>query len=153
MTYYELPSIYGHDTFLLDVVAVGAAVKVGHVVWSQQGLVGEEFSLKKNARSMAHISFLCVRFFRATSRQIWRFTENASRLFLTKAAKHQFDVTVTSSNFQLINQPTFSSSPYILSASTWCNCLLSHANTLCIQRIFSWFSLVKANAQNISFLH
>ena len=32
MTYYELPSIYGHDTFLLDVVAVGAAVKVGHVI-------------------------------------------------------------------------------------------------------------------------
>ena len=30
VTYYELPSIYGHDTFLLDVVAVGAAVKVGH---------------------------------------------------------------------------------------------------------------------------
>ena len=28
VTYYELPSIYGHDTFLLDVVAVGAAVKV-----------------------------------------------------------------------------------------------------------------------------
>ena len=32
MTYYELPSIYGHDTFLLDVVAVGAAVKVGHLM-------------------------------------------------------------------------------------------------------------------------
>lgn len=32
MTYYELPSIYGHDTFLLDVVAVGAAVKVGRMV-------------------------------------------------------------------------------------------------------------------------
>lgn len=30
VTYYELPSIYGHDTFLLDVVAVGAAVK-GHI--------------------------------------------------------------------------------------------------------------------------
>ena len=32
VTYYELPSIYGHDTFLLDVVAVGAAIKVSHVV-------------------------------------------------------------------------------------------------------------------------
>ena len=32
VTYYELPSMYGHDTFLLDVVAVGAAVKVSHVV-------------------------------------------------------------------------------------------------------------------------
>ncbi|XP_048587756.1 acetyltransferase efuC [Nematostella vectensis] len=30
VTYYELPSIYGHDTFLLDVVAVGASVK-GHL--------------------------------------------------------------------------------------------------------------------------
>jgi hypothetical protein len=28
VTFYELNSIYGHDTFLLDVVAVGAAVKV-----------------------------------------------------------------------------------------------------------------------------
>ena len=31
VTYYELSSMYGHDTFLLDVVAVGAAVKVSHV--------------------------------------------------------------------------------------------------------------------------
>ncbi|XP_031552965.1 serine O-succinyltransferase-like isoform X2 [Actinia tenebrosa] len=30
VTFYELNSIYGHDTFLLDVVAVGAAVK-GHL--------------------------------------------------------------------------------------------------------------------------
>ncbi|XP_020917154.2 serine O-succinyltransferase [Exaiptasia diaphana] len=30
VTYYELNSIYGHDTFLLDVTAVGAAVK-GHL--------------------------------------------------------------------------------------------------------------------------
>ena len=30
MTYYELNSIYGHDTFLLDLNGVGAAVKVGH---------------------------------------------------------------------------------------------------------------------------
>ena len=29
MTYYELNSIYGHDTFLLDINNVGAAVKVG----------------------------------------------------------------------------------------------------------------------------
>lgn len=28
MTYYELTSIYGHDTFLLDVNNVGAAMKV-----------------------------------------------------------------------------------------------------------------------------
>lgn len=27
-TYYELPSLYGHDTFLLDVHGVGTAVKV-----------------------------------------------------------------------------------------------------------------------------
>ena len=27
-TYYELSSIYGHDTFMLDVNNVGAAVKV-----------------------------------------------------------------------------------------------------------------------------
>lgn len=30
VTYYELPSIYGHDTFLLDVNAVAAAIK-GHL--------------------------------------------------------------------------------------------------------------------------
>lgn len=30
VTYYELPSIYGHDTFLLDVNAVGSAIK-GHL--------------------------------------------------------------------------------------------------------------------------
>ncbi len=30
VTYYELDSMYGHDTFLIDVRAVGAAVK-GHV--------------------------------------------------------------------------------------------------------------------------
>ena len=30
VTYYELNSIYGHDTFLLDLNGVGAAVKVGH---------------------------------------------------------------------------------------------------------------------------
>nr|KAG5712478.1 hypothetical protein BaRGS_011452 [Batillaria attramentaria] len=29
VTYYELNSIYGHDTFLLDLNGVGAAVKVG----------------------------------------------------------------------------------------------------------------------------
>ena len=28
MTYYELTSIYGHDTFLLDINNVGVAVKV-----------------------------------------------------------------------------------------------------------------------------
>ena len=28
VTYYELPSIFGHDTFLLDVNAVAAAIKV-----------------------------------------------------------------------------------------------------------------------------
>ena len=28
MTYYELNSIYGHDTFLLDLNGVGAGVKV-----------------------------------------------------------------------------------------------------------------------------
>ena len=28
MTYYELNSVYGHDTFLLDLNGVGAAVKV-----------------------------------------------------------------------------------------------------------------------------
>ena len=44
VTYYELPSIYGHDTFLLDVVAVGAAVKVGHV----------EFKPARNCVSGAH---------------------------------------------------------------------------------------------------
>ena len=30
VTYYELDSMFGHDTFLIDVRAVGAAVK-GHV--------------------------------------------------------------------------------------------------------------------------
>jgi homoserine acetyltransferase len=30
VTYYELDAIYGHDTFLIDVVTVGAAVK-GHL--------------------------------------------------------------------------------------------------------------------------
>lgn len=39
VTYYELPSMYGHDTFLLDVVAVGAAVKVSHVVKFQDSCV------------------------------------------------------------------------------------------------------------------
>ena len=29
VTYYELNSIFGHDTFLLDINNVGAAVKVG----------------------------------------------------------------------------------------------------------------------------
>ena len=28
MTYYELDSLYGHDTFLLDISNVGGAVKV-----------------------------------------------------------------------------------------------------------------------------
>ena len=28
VTYYELNSIYGHDTFLLDINNVGAAIKV-----------------------------------------------------------------------------------------------------------------------------
>ena len=28
VTYYELNSIYGHDTFLLDINSVGAAIKV-----------------------------------------------------------------------------------------------------------------------------
>lgn len=53
VTYYELPSIYGHDTFLLDVVAVGAAVKVGYVVFRsaydsslKHGVVGERCPLK-----------------------------------------------------------------------------------------------------------
>ena len=32
MSYYELTSIYGHDTFLLDVNNVGTAVKVCMVV-------------------------------------------------------------------------------------------------------------------------
>ncbi|XP_015757720.1 PREDICTED: probable serine-O-acetyltransferase cys2 [Acropora digitifera] len=39
VTYYELPSMYGHDTFLLDVVAVGAAVKVSCVVKFQDRCV------------------------------------------------------------------------------------------------------------------
>ena len=30
VTYYELPSIFGHDTFLLDVNAVAAAIKVSN---------------------------------------------------------------------------------------------------------------------------
>lgn len=30
VTYYELDSIYGHDTFLIDVVNIGAAIK-GHL--------------------------------------------------------------------------------------------------------------------------
>ena len=30
VTYYELDSMYGHDTFLIDIRAVGAAVK-GHL--------------------------------------------------------------------------------------------------------------------------
>lgn len=30
VTYYELNTLYGHDTFLIDVNAVGAAVK-GHL--------------------------------------------------------------------------------------------------------------------------
>ena len=29
VTFYELNSLYGHDTFLLDLNGVGAAVKVG----------------------------------------------------------------------------------------------------------------------------
>ena len=29
VTYYELNSIYGHDTFLLDLSSVGTAIKVG----------------------------------------------------------------------------------------------------------------------------
>lgn len=33
MTYYELNSIYGHDTFLLDLNGVGAGVKVSS--WGQ----------------------------------------------------------------------------------------------------------------------
>lgn len=32
VTYYELSSIYGHDTFLLDVNNVGVAIKVGPTV-------------------------------------------------------------------------------------------------------------------------
>lgn len=56
MTYYELPSIYGHDTFLLDVVAVGAAVKVGHVVLKP----ARNCERKKSLRSVADISSLCV---------------------------------------------------------------------------------------------
>ena len=36
MTYYELNSIYGHDTFLLDLNGVGAGVKVSHVISNQQ---------------------------------------------------------------------------------------------------------------------
>lgn len=71
VTYYELPSIYGHDTFLLDVVAVGAAVKVGHVVLKpiRDGGRGVFFENKSSYLSEADI-FLCARFFRATSRQI-----------------------------------------------------------------------------------
>ncbi|KAJ2314333.1 homoserine O-acetyltransferase, partial [Coemansia sp. RSA 2704] len=30
VTYYELDAMYGHDTFLIDVVNVGAAIK-GHL--------------------------------------------------------------------------------------------------------------------------
>lgn len=47
MTYYELPSIYGHDTFLLDVIAVGAAVKVGRMVLTYMRDFFIPFSLNK----------------------------------------------------------------------------------------------------------
>eukprot|EP00051_Salpingoeca_urceolata_P017330 m.235264 g.235264 ORF g.235264 m.235264 type:complete len:183 (-) comp18923_c0_seq17:252-800(-) len=35
VTYYELDAIYGHDTFLIDVVSVGSAIK-GHLEHSHQ---------------------------------------------------------------------------------------------------------------------
>lgn len=47
VTYYELPSIYGHDTFLLDVIAVGAAVKVGRMVLTYMRDFFIPFSLNK----------------------------------------------------------------------------------------------------------
>jgi homoserine O-acetyltransferase len=36
VTYYELNSIYGHDTFLLDLSGVGAGMKVdlSHSIWA-----------------------------------------------------------------------------------------------------------------------
>ena len=71
MTYYELPSIYGHDTFLLDVVAVGAAVKVGHVVLKPTRDCGRGDFFEKKSRYLSKTDIsLCARFFRATSKQI-----------------------------------------------------------------------------------
>ena len=35
VTYYELNSLYGHDTFLLDLSGVGAGVKVSDLHWLQ----------------------------------------------------------------------------------------------------------------------
>lgn len=32
VTYYELSSIYGHDTFLLDFNNLGVAIKVSHII-------------------------------------------------------------------------------------------------------------------------
>lgn len=69
MTYYELTSIYGHDTFLLDVNNVGAAMKVRVLV--------------PYAHTPSFIPYV------HTYRAIWsqRFTERewmVSQFFLTK---------------------------------------------------------------------
>lgn len=63
MTYYELPSIYGHDTFLLDVVAVGAAVKVGHVVLKPTRTCGRGVFFKKKCAIYGSYFFSMCPFF------------------------------------------------------------------------------------------